>query len=62
MTDGMAEWVEHREWRRTNAGNNSSPYCMYSNGNSTNRAYNAWLISPAIELPYNGDSITFTFF
>ncbi len=49
------------EWRRTNAGNNSSPYCMYSNGNSTGRAYSAWLISPAIELPHDGDSITFSF-
>lgn len=49
------------EWRRSNAGNNNSPYCMYSNGNSTGRGYNAWLVSPAIELPNNSDSITFSF-
>lgn len=48
------------EWRRSNAGHNSSPYCMYSNGNSTNRSYAAWLITPAIELPFNGTGITFS--
>lgn len=49
------------EWRRSGAGNNSSPYCMFSNGNSTNIGYEAWLITPAIELPSNSDSITFGF-
>lgn len=49
------------EWRRSSAGNNNSPYCMFSNGNSTNSGYEAWLITPAIELPNNSDSITLGF-
>ena len=55
------EGLVDNEWRRSNAGHNSSPYCMYSNGNSTNRAYAAWLITPAIELPSNVDSVSLGF-
>ena len=47
------------QWRRTNAGYGNSPYCMFSNGNSTNRAYEAWLITPAIELPAGANNIVF---
>ena len=66
----LASWIIRtpvgridNEWRRSNGGNNDDGgyYCMYSNGNSTNRAYSAWLITPAIELPQFGDSITFSF-
>ena len=56
------EGLLDNEWRRSNGGNNDGGYyCMYSNGNSTNRAYSAWLITPAIELPQFGDSINFSF-
>lgn len=55
------EGLLDNEWRRTNAGANGSPYCMYSNGNATNRSYNAWLITPSILFPANADSITFGF-
>ena len=66
----LASWIIRtpagridNEWRRSNGGNNDDGgyYCMYSNGNSTNQAYSAWLITPAIELPQFGDSITFSF-
>lgn len=41
----------YNNWRRrTNAAHNGTA-CYYSNGNSTNAPYDAWLIMPAIQLP-----------
>ena len=50
------------EWRRTYVGvGGSGVYCMYSNGNSTGRPYDAWLVTPAIELPSTSHGISFDF-
>ena len=50
------------EWHRAYAGaDGSGYYCMYSNGNSTGRPYDAWLVTPAIELPFNGHGINLEF-
>lgn len=56
------EGLLDNEWRRNNGGNNDGGYyCMYSNGNGTNQPFKAWLITPAIELPFNAENITFSF-
>ena len=56
------EGLIDNEWRRANGGNDDGGYyCMFSNGNSTGRAFSAWLITPAINLPFNGTGITFSF-
>jgi hypothetical protein len=67
--DRLANWIIRtptglldNEWRRANGGNDDGGYyCMFSNGNSTNRPFDAWLITPAVELPANATAITFTF-
>lgn len=67
VEDRLASWIIltpvgqiDNEWRRSNGGNDDGGYyCMYSNGNGTNVPFAAWLITPAIELPFNGEDITF---